>query len=307
MLKRLICITLFLIIALGVNNCQAIDNSKQNTSDTELNALLKEANSCLLTKDHAKCIELYEKVLKLDPKSAEAYYNIGGMYLWDDEPQKSLPYFQNALKYNPKNPLAYSAIAVNCDILADYDLTLKYINDYRKAYPHDKLNNELADKFEKTSNSKKEYSDKLISGVIPKVKMDVTAPKWVPGGRINNGDIIFSQIILRGKTIENTPEAISFSELTKLGKRFISSNQFANSYISSLSKKDPITFTSNIIETNGNQTIFETQNSKQYDIFKCVLDKDDIYIVNYTLKPASITKEKRQYWIDTLRKVEFIY
>lgn len=306
MLKRLMTIT-FLIILLGIIPCQALENAKQNISDTELSSLLKEANSCLLTNDHAKCIELYENVLKLDPKSAEAYYNIGGMYLLENEPQKSLPYFQNALKYNPKSPLTYSAITVNCDVLADYDLTTKYIKDYRKAYPNDKLNNELADKLEQTSNSKKEYSDKLISGVIPKVKMNVTAPKWVPGGRINNGNIVFSQIILRGKTIENTPEAISFSELTKLGKRFISSNQFANSYISSLSKKDPITFTSNIIETNGEQTIFETQNSKQYDIFKCVLNKDDIYIVNYTLKPASINKEKRQYWIDTLRKVEFIY
>lgn len=306
MLKRLTTIT-FLVILLGIIPCQAIENAKQNTSDTELSSLLKEANSCLLTNDHAKCIELYENVLKLDPKSAEAYYNIGGMYLLENEPQKSLPYFQNALKYNPKSPLAYSAITVNCDVLADYDLTTKYIKDYRKAYPNDKLNNELADKLEQTSNSKKEYSDKLISGVIPKVKMDIAAPKWIPGAKIIKGGLTFSQIILRGKTIENTPEAISFYKFAAPNNRFISPNQFAHSYIAHLNKQDLVTFTNNIIETEGNQTIFETQNSKQYDIFKCVLEKDAIYMVNYTLKPASINKEKRQYWIDTLRKVEFIY
>lgn len=304
MLKKILLIfTLFLMLGIKCTYCQANEAVKNDNVNTELSSLLKEANSYII-KDHTKTIELYEKALKIDPKCAEAYYYIGSMYLWEDKPEKSLPYFQNTLKYDPKYILAYGAIAVNCDILAEYDLTLKYIEQYRKEFPNDKLNNELADKQLKTTEAKRKYSEELVKGIIPKVKMDITAPKWIPGYRTDNAKMGFSQLIVRNKNINTTPEALSFYEFKGIANRFISAKFFALSYVNSLKKRKP-TITYNIIKLDSNRAIFETSDNEQYDLFKCVLGKNSVYMINYTLKPNEIYPERKQYWIDTFKKVQF--
>lgn len=267
-------------------------------------AMLKEANSYIV-KDHAKAIELYKKVLEINPKSDEANYNIGALYLFDNQPEKSLPYFQTTLNYNPKYVLAYSAIAVNCDVLADYQLTNTYIKLMKSEFKDDKTCLGLADKFKKTSDSKHEYSDRLISKVIPSVKMDVTAPKWVLAYRLNNPKMAFSQLIVRDKKINTTPEALSFYELKGIANHFISPQAFAISYVQSLRKKHSGSIY-NYIESSKGYVIFEIANSDGYELYKCLLGKNSVYMVSYNSKNADIYPEKRQYWINQFKKIQFI-
>lgn len=304
--KCLLVITLFVII--GIKSpllCNAVESTKP-TKNTELSSLLKEANSYII-KDHAKSIETYKKALEIDPKSAEANYNIGALYLFDDEPEKSLPYFQTTLKYNPKYVLAYSAITVNCDVLAEYDLTLKYIKKYKSEFPKDKLNNELADKQLQTTISKKKYSDELINKVIPRVEMDITAPKWVPGNRLSNKDIDLSQLIVRGTNVDTTPETLIFYEFKNLGSKFNSAYAFVTASIYGLKKMSPNNLDYNIIESNDKYTIYEVYQDKKYFLYKCELVNNSIYCIHYGRFKSSISDEKRQYWINALKKAKFLY
>lgn len=284
-----------------LNNAQ----SHQKKYSPEVEKLLKEANSYIV-KDHKKTIELYENVLKIEPTCDEAYYNIGSMYLMESEPEKSLGYFKNAIKYNPKNVLAYSAIAVNCDVLADYDLTAKYIAAYRKAFPNDKLNNGVADTLTKTSNSKKEYSNKLTAGIIPHVSIDVTAPLWIPGSRMDLPQMQISQLIHRNTTTATSPEALTFIKLKGIAPRVGSLANFAQSYSDNIKKQHSSNFKSKVIEEKSDYVIFETSFDGQYDIYKASMDEKSIYLMEYTLKAQNFPSLKRQYWIDVFKKSNFI-
>lgn len=317
MKKLFLTISLVLIVGLNCSPCFAekatleennyLNNaqSHQKKYKPEIENLIKEANSYIV-KDHKKTIELYENVLKIDPTCDEAYYNIGSMYLWEKEPEKSLEYFKKALKYNPKNVLAYSAIAVNCDVLANYELTAKYIAEYRKAFPNDKLNNDVADKLEKTSKSKKEYSDKLTGGIIPRVSIDVTAPLWIPGSRIDLPQMQASQLIHRGSTVNTTPEALTFMKLKGIAPRAGSLTDFAQSYSNNIRKQHSYNFKSKIVEEKSDYIIFETSFSGQYDIYKASMDAKSVYLMEYTLKAQDFPNLKRQYWINVLKKSNFI-
>lgn len=290
--------------AVADNSTSNLSKETQNNSKQELKTILKEANSYVVN-NHEKSIELYKQALKIDPASDEAYYNIGSMYLWDGKPEESLDYFINTIKYNPKHVLAYSAIAANCDALGYYDLTSEYVAKYRKEFPNDKINNDLADKFAQTSKAKQEFSQRMVSFIKPPVTIDLYAPKWVPSYKSDTAQMQFFQLIHKGTQIDTSPEALTFTELKGIGSRFITSNDFANQYSASLKNRKGYDFKYKIVESNGKYTIFETSFPGQYDIFKCVLGKSSVYMLNYTLKPDNISEAKKKYWLDIIKKANF--
>lgn len=269
-------------------------------------SMLKEANSYIV-KDHAKAIELYKKVLEINPKSAEANYNIGALYLWDNKPEISLSYLQNTLQYNPKYPLAYSAIAVNCDLLAEYDMTLKYIEKYRNEYPNDKLNNELADKFLLTSKSKQKYSEKLVKRLIPKVKMEIAAPKWVLAYKEDAEKHKLSVLTIKNAKIDSSPESLVFFEIKNcninpLGKeKTISALMLMSNVANTLPRSRY-----SVIESKDDYIISETQNYKEYHLSMYKAGKNSVYLVKYVLMPNDIYPERKQYWINQFKKIQFI-
>jgi len=274
----------------------------KNISNIE--SVMKEANSFLVN-DKAKSMELYKKALTIDPKNSEANYYVASLYLMDNEPEESLSYFINSIKYNPKNALAYSAIAVNCDMLGYYDLTAKYTEQYKKEFPATEITNYLAKKFEETSKSKKEYAEKVISTMEPSVQISLPAPKWQRGYKIKQPPLSQSQLIVNGYNIDNTPEALTFSEFSGMSNYFFSSNDFARKYYENLKIKNP-ELTLNIIESQDNYSIFEIEYYNKYELFKCVLGKNSAYLMQYTLKKSNkISEVKKQYWIDLFKKSNF--
>jgi len=299
------------IVALALFNPVFAENPSQNLSATTKNnisdveKIMKEANSYLVN-DKTKSMELYKKALTIDPNNSEANYYVGVLYLMDNEPEESLSYLINSIKYDPKNALAYSAIAVNCDMLGYYDLTTKYIEQYKKEFPPTEITNDLAKKFEETSKAKKEYAQKVISTMNPLVEISLPAPKWQRGYKIEKPHLIQSQLIVNGHKVNDTPEALTFTKFSGINNYIFSSTDFAHKYYESIKTQNP-DFTLNIIKNSQkNYSIFEIEGNNKYELFKCVLGKNSAYLMQYTLKPNKISKIKKQYWIDMFEKANFV-
>lgn len=295
MLKKIISIALLLTVTIIGSNCKADESS-----------LLNEANNYVV-KNHSKAIELYEEVLKTNPKNAEAYYNIGRLYLWDDQPEKSLEYMQKALKYNPKYVLAYNAIATNCDTLAEYDLTQKYIKQFREEFPNNTVCNSLADELEKKSSSNRETSKKIIAKVAPNFNMNINPQIWDEGLKIECDGLTISALKRKGATIISSTEGILFFQTDKVQKNDLTPEKFAEKFINKEKEKCSGDFKSKILEKTKDYIIFEIITNKGSKLLKCSINNNIAYIVSYVTNNKMMPDEKKSYWISTLKKTELTY
>lgn len=57
-------------------------------------------------------LEYYRKAIRLDPKNAEGYYNLGNLYLTIGKPDKAAEEYKQAILLNPKYVKAYGNLAV---------------------------------------------------------------------------------------------------------------------------------------------------------------------------------------------------
>ncbi|RIV17191.1 tetratricopeptide repeat protein [Alicyclobacillaceae bacterium I2511] len=65
----------------------------------DVKALIQAGAAAHVNQDDAKAIQYYKQAIKVDPKSAEAYTNLGNIYLRDkNNPKAALPYYQQAVK-----------------------------------------------------------------------------------------------------------------------------------------------------------------------------------------------------------------
>lgn len=73
------------------------------------------ANVRLRLGDEDGAVALYAQALDIDPKQPEAAYNLGRVM--DDEPERALPYFEQAIRNDPKFASAFFCLALCLEAL----------------------------------------------------------------------------------------------------------------------------------------------------------------------------------------------
>ncbi|WP_298628429.1 hypothetical protein [uncultured Legionella sp.] len=122
-------------------------------------------------------------------------------------------------------------------------------------------------------------------------------------GQKNNAALTVEYIPVGG-TIDNWSELITSQYLP--GMADVSAKEFKKRFIANL-EKSGITYSTNIIDEQPNQIIFEFKvtvptNLQQDEIQKIIKSKDGIYVLHYAMKKADMGKENRQKWIEKLKK-----
>jgi tetratricopeptide (TPR) repeat protein len=78
-------------------------------------AITNLANVRLRRRDEGEAVALYAQALDIDPKQPEAAYNLGRVM--DDEPEHALPYFEQAVRNDPKFTSAIFSLALCLEAL----------------------------------------------------------------------------------------------------------------------------------------------------------------------------------------------
>ncbi len=135
----------------------AFNNLKRN----DISMYLLASQACLdaNNKDIERALEYTNKAIKIQPQSVEAYVMLGDIYLADKSPKLALSSYREALKNNPKYPLALMKITSVSIYNKDYATAVEKLNevtqnypDFEEAYKELAFANYLWNKEEKDSN-----------------------------------------------------------------------------------------------------------------------------------------------------------
>jgi tetratricopeptide (TPR) repeat protein len=148
--KTLALLTAMLLIALAITARYQLKYWKDNLSlfghtlaVTENNPLILEdyANSLSELGEFDQAVEEFEKLLEIEPNSAQVYTNIGCTFLDAGKPQQAIEQFKLAIKYKPDLAQAYYNLAnalrseaKNEESVSYYMQAVKVKPDYAKAW-----------------------------------------------------------------------------------------------------------------------------------------------------------------------------
>ena len=118
-------------------------------ADKEAEGILADAVSLYESQKYNEAIDLFSKVLSLNPSNATVYYYRAMSYDSLNEYQKAIDDYKLTLKYAPEMSIAYYSLGVDYDSLGNYQLAKqnykKYVelnfedNDYKK-YAQSRIN-----------------------------------------------------------------------------------------------------------------------------------------------------------------------
>ncbi len=74
-----------------------------------------------------KAIESAEKLIELEPESADAHYNVGYMYMRQDQYSEAIPIFKKAIELNPDMEYAYMNLAVCYSQINQYSNSIEVL------------------------------------------------------------------------------------------------------------------------------------------------------------------------------------
>ncbi|MFO7980531.1 MAG: tetratricopeptide repeat protein [Candidatus Aminicenantes bacterium] len=83
-----------------------------------------------------KAIESAKKLIELQPNSADAYYNVGYMYVKQEQYREAIPIFEKAIELNPDMEYAYQNLAVCYSNLNQYSNSIKILKQLIDKYPN---------------------------------------------------------------------------------------------------------------------------------------------------------------------------
>jgi tetratricopeptide (TPR) repeat protein len=101
----------------------------QDKSDLAKKTLVK-AQKLYEEDKHEEALALFEEVVKMDPKSAEAYYGIGTCYIQLGQHDKAIKAFKKLLSIEPSSSTAYYNLGLCYAAKNQWDLA---IAQYKKA------------------------------------------------------------------------------------------------------------------------------------------------------------------------------
>lgn len=82
------------------------DNSKNNFCSKDEPDLMEMGKFYFLNSKYDEAIEEFENVLKLNPKNAEAYFQIGITKEAKNDTEGAKKMYEKAIKFNPKHKIA---------------------------------------------------------------------------------------------------------------------------------------------------------------------------------------------------------
>jgi len=100
-----------------------------NFKQKKANKIFKKAQELMNNYKDANAIILFKKVIKLDPNNSSSYYNIGLIYKYRLEWNKSLDYNLKAYKLNPEDEAARWNTAIAATALGKWDIARKAWKD----------------------------------------------------------------------------------------------------------------------------------------------------------------------------------
>ena len=115
-------------------------------------------NSYSLKDEDDKAIEYYQKAIEINPKNDKAYNGMGNSYSFKDEDDKAIGYYQKAIELNPKNDNAYNGMGNSYNDKGEYDKAIEY---YKKALEINPKNDTAYGNIGNSYNNKSEF-DKAI-------------------------------------------------------------------------------------------------------------------------------------------------
>jgi tetratricopeptide (TPR) repeat protein len=82
----------------------------------EVEKLLKQAQEAMETGEYAAALSKYDKAIKADPNSAEAYYGKAeaGVLVSKLSVEEIIALYKKAISLDPKNPFYYSSLGAFC-------------------------------------------------------------------------------------------------------------------------------------------------------------------------------------------------
>ncbi|HTJ82292.1 MAG TPA: tetratricopeptide repeat protein [Polyangiaceae bacterium] len=101
-------------------------------------ALLQQAKKKTISYEEAK--EPYTKCVEIDPNYADCYHQLGNVYLWTDDEQKSIEFYTKAIEHNPDELRYYGPLAelyINLGYMKEAEQVLKEAKTRGK--PDDKM------------------------------------------------------------------------------------------------------------------------------------------------------------------------
>ncbi len=113
-------------LSLFILSLVAFNPSSAQTSETRVDALHEEASSAEASGDLATATQKYREILKLDPKLAPAYNNLGALYFRQGQFRDAAEVLERGLKIDPAMSSASALLG----------LSLFQMNEYRAARPH---------------------------------------------------------------------------------------------------------------------------------------------------------------------------
>ena len=83
-----------------------------------------------------KAIESAKKLIELQPNSADAYYNVGYMYVKQEQYQEAIPIFKKAIELNPDMEYAYMNLAVCYSKINQYSNSIQILKQLVEKQPN---------------------------------------------------------------------------------------------------------------------------------------------------------------------------
>ena len=130
---------IFLLAAL-VGSCFSVPAQAQTKSaetDPRVQQLYAEAKDAEASGNTADAITKYESILKVAPKLAPAYNNLGSLYLRQREYEKAIAVLEKGLKLDPKMPSASALLGMALYESGDYQRALPTLEAALRANPKD--------------------------------------------------------------------------------------------------------------------------------------------------------------------------
>ncbi len=171
--------------------------------------------------DYDAMITAFERVLEIDPKMAEAHYNLGCIYEAMHQPQKAIEHYRKALEIRPDlGPAAANWGA----LLARQGKLEKALRLYRRALSKESKNSVVLLNMAAIYRRKKLYDDavKTASEVLIRDPSNVGAYRIMASVYYEKGDLDMAHLLcLRGlKVAEGDPQLLNTLGLVllKMGK-----------------------------------------------------------------------------------------
>lgn len=143
-----------------------------------------------------------------------------------------------------------------------------------------------------------------------KVNFALDERDWEVGYQNKTDDMYILEFVVKGQTVDNWKELITFEFFPGLQKR-INCEQFAEGFVEHLKVTEPKTEV-DVYYAKPNDTLIEwgvngsKKNPNQDELDRFILGKQGLHVIHYVKKTTELTDAERNKWIKFLQSATLI-